>query len=198
MSYNTNAPRGLRPVKYINGGDYEGRVNQYTIAGSYATAMGRGDPVAVLADGTIGIGVAGAQCRGVLQYVEFYNTDGEFKQQNNWPAAQAIKTGTIAYGYVADDPNLLFDVQETDGSSGAGTPLALADRNLNINFVIGAPNTAGISTTSINNTTENTTATLNLKIVNLSDYPGNAVGNYANWLVTWNTHDLKSVGTLGV
>jgi len=198
MAYNTNAPNGLRPVKYINGGDYEGRVTQYAIASGYATAIGRNDPVAVLADGTIGIGVAGSQCRGVLQYVEFYSTDGTFNRQNNWPASTTVKTGTVPLAFVADDPNLLFDVQETDGSSGAGTPLALADRNLNINFVIGAPNTAGISTTSINNTTENTTSTLNLKIIGLSDYPGNAVGNYANWLVTWNTHDLKSVGTASV
>ena len=198
MSYNTNAPQGLKPVRYMDGTAYTGKTNRYEIAGSYATAIGKNDPVAVLADGTIGIGVAGSQCRGVLQEVEFTNSSGVFTKQPNWPAAQAIKTGTKAYAFVADDPALLFDVQETDGSSAAGTPLALADRNLNINFAIGAPNTLGVSTTSISNTTEAVTATLNMKIVNLSDYPGNALGNFANWLVTWNTHDLKSVGTLGV
>lgn len=198
MAYNTNAPRGLKPVRYMDGSAYTGKTNVYNIASAYATAIGENDPVAVLADGTLGIGVAGSQCRGVLRGVEYFTTAGAFVQSNNWPAATAIKTGTVAKAFVADDPTLLFDVQETNGSSAAGTALALADKNLNINFVIGAPGTDGVSTTSINNTTENTTSTLNLRIVALSDYPGNAVGSFANWLVTWNTHDLKSVGTAGV
>lgn len=198
MSYNTNAPQGLKPVRYQDGTPYTGKVNKYAIAGSYATAMGQYDPVAVLSDGTLGIGVAGSQCRGVLMWTEYTDSNGVYGKHPNWPAAQAIKAGTTAYGFVADDPTLCFDVQETNGSSAAGTALALADRNLNINFVIGAPNTMGVSTTSINNTTENTTSTLNLRILDLSDYPGNAVGSFANWLVTWNTHDLKSVGTAGV
>lgn len=198
MSYNTNAPQGLVPIRYKNGIAYDGKVARYEIASGYATAIGKNDPVAALADGTIGIGVAGAQCRGVLDHVSYINTSGIPVIQNNWVASTTVMANTVPYAFVADDPGLLFDVQETDGSSGAGTALALADRNLNINFVIGAPNTQGISTSSINNTTESTTSTLNLRIVNLSDYPGNAVGNYANWLVTWNTHDLKSVGTAGV
>lgn len=198
MSYNTNAPQGLKPVRYMDGTPYTGKTNVYNIASGYATALGENHPVAVLSDGTLGVGVAGSQCRGVLRSVEYYTSAGVFTQSNNWPASTTVKTGTVVKAFVADDPTLVFDVQETDGSSGAGTPLALADKNLNINFVIGAPNTMGISTTSINNTTENTTSTLNLKILALSDYPGNAVGNYANWLCTWNTHDLKSVGTAGV
>lgn len=198
MAYNTNAPRGLKPVRYMDGAAYTGKTNIYNIASGYATAIGEGSPVAVLSDGTIGIGVAGSQCRGVLLHVEYYTSAGAFVQSNFWPASTAIKTGTVAKAFVADDPSLLFDVQETDGSSAAGTPLALADKNLNINFAPGTVGTDGVSTASINNTTEATTSTLNLRIVALSDYPGNAVGNFANWLVTWNTHDLKSVGTAGV
>lgn len=198
MSYNTNAPQGLKPVRYQDGSPYTGKTNIYNIASGYATAIGENSPVAVLADGTLGIGVAGSQCRGVLRGVEYYTSAGAFVQSNYWPAATTVKTGTVVKAFVADDPTLVFDVQETNGSSAAGTPLALADRNLNINFVVGTPNGLGISTTSINNTTEDTTSTLNLKILALSDYPGNAVGSFANWLVTWNTHDLKSVGTAGV
>lgn len=198
MSYNTNAPQGLVPVRYMDGKAYDGKVNRYPLASGYATAIGKGDPVVTLADGTVGIGVAGTQCRGVLDHVSYVGANGVPVVQNNWVASTTVMANTVPYAYVADDPYLLFDVQETDGASGAGTPLALADRGLNINFVIGAPNTQGISTSSINNTTESTTSTLNLKIVDLSDYPGNAVGNYANWLVTWNTHQLKSVGTAGV
>lgn len=196
--YNTNAPLGLKPIRYQSGAAYQGKVNKYAIASGYATAIGQYDPVIALADGTIGIGVAGSPARGVLSYVEYTDTSGNYIKRPNWIASTTAKTGTTVKAYVADEPDLVFDAQETDGSSGAGTPLALADRNLNINFVIGAPNSFGVSTSSINNTTEATTSTLNLRLLDLSDYPGNAVGNYANWLVTWNTHDLKSKGTDGV
>lgn len=198
MAYNTNAPRGLKPVRYMDGSAYTGKTNVYNIASGYATAIGENDPVAVLSDGTLGIGAAGSQCRGVLRSVEYFTTAGAFVQANAWPASTTVKTGTVIKAFVADDPTLLFDAQETNGSSGAGTPFALADRNLNVNFVIGAPGTDGVSTSSLNNTTEAPTSTLNLRILQLSDYPGNAVGSFANWLVTWNTHDLKSVGTAGV
>jgi hypothetical protein len=196
--YNTNAPLGLKPVDYQTGGMYTGKSNRYRIASGYSTAIGQFDPVVTLSDGTIGIGVAGAACLGVLDYVEYFTSAGLYTKAPNWTASTSVKSGTTAYAYVFDDPALVMDVQETDGSSGAGTALALADCGLNINFVIGAPNALGISTTSLNNTTEQTTSTLNLKLLALSNYPGNAVGNYANWLVTWNNHQLRSVGTTGV
>lgn len=196
--YNTNAPLGLKPIDYRTGGMYTGKSNRYTIASAYATAIGQFDPVTTLSDGTIGIGVAGAACIGILDYVEYFTTAGAYIKAPNWVASTSAKSGTIVYAFVFDDPFLVMDAQETDGSSGAGTPLALADVGLNINFVIGAPNSIGQSTTSLNNTTEQTTATLNLKLMSLSNYPGNAVGNYANWIVTWNNHMLKGgTGTAG-
>lgn len=196
--YNTNAPLGLKPIDYRTGGAYTGKANQYRIASAYATAMGQFDPVVMLADGTIGIGVAGSQCVGILDYVEYFTTAGAYIKAPNWVASTTAKTGTTVYAYVFDDPFLVMDAQETDGSSGAGTALALADVGQNINFAIGAPNAFGVSTTSISNITESTASTYNLKIMALSNYPGNAVGSYANWIVTWNTHQLKSVGTVGV
>ncbi len=197
--YNTNAPLGLKPVRYVNGDTYTGKANRYRIASGYSTALGQWDPVTQLSDGTIGIGVAGSACLGVVEYFEYFTTAGAYVKSQNWAASTAVKSGTTAYAFVHDDPTILFDVQETDGSSGAGTPLALADCGLNINFVIGAPNSQGQSTTSLNNTTEQTTSTLNLKLLALSDYPGNAVGNYANWFVTWNNHLFKGgTGTTGI
>lgn len=200
MSYNTNAPQGLRPYRYGNGSLYNGAVNKYNIASAYGTAIFQFDPVTVLSDGTIGIAVAGAACLGVFMGVKYTDTTGFFWHRPNWIASTTLATGTVAEALIADDPNLWFDVQETDAAGAAGTPLALADRNLNINFRIGSGNAAtGQSTTSINNASEATTATLNLKIMDLSPYPGNAVGNYANWLVSWNNHIFKGgTGTAGV
>lgn len=198
MAYNTNAPQGLKPVRYMDGSPYTGKANRYRIASGYATAIGQWDPIVQLADGTVGIGVAGAACSGVLEYVEYFTTGGAYIKAPNWVASTTAKTGTTVYAFVHDDPTILFDVQETNGAGVSGTPIALADVGSNINFVIGAPSALGISTTSLNNTTTATTSTLNLKIMALSDYPGNAVGAFANWFVTWNSHTLKSVGTTGV
>jgi hypothetical protein len=199
MVYNTNAPRGFVPTRRIDGACASFAMNAYTIASGYATAIGKGDPVISLNDGTIGIGVAGSQVRGVLWGgVEYTDTSGNFIQRPNWVASTTAKAGTTVKAYIIDDPNIVFTIQETDGSSGAGTALALTDVGLNINFVIGAPNTLGDSTTSINNTTEDTTATLNCKILGLTDHPENAVGDYANLDVVFNAHQLKSVGTAGI
>ena len=42
---NPNAPFGLRPVRYLDGRPYAPSINGYTIADSYATAIGTGDLV---------------------------------------------------------------------------------------------------------------------------------------------------------
>lgn len=200
MAFGTNAAFGLRPVRYLNGSPWNGAVNSYALTSGYATAIYTGDPVVALADGTIGIGVVAIANRGVFMGCKYTDTSGIVQFRPSWTAATSVLTGTIPYALIADDPFLVFSIQETDGSGNAGTPLALADRNLNINFRLGTGTAAtGQSTTSIDNSTEATTALLNLKILDLDPTPGNVVGNFANWLCTWNTHDFKSgTGVSGV
>lgn len=199
MTYNNNAPMGLVPVRKLDGSAWTGAINTYPIASAYGTSLFTGDPVAALADGTIGIGVAGAPIRGVFQGVKYVDTLGNVQNSPYWPASTTVKTGTVPQAAIIDDPNVVFTVQETNGSGAAGTPLALADVNLNINFVSGTGNTAtGLSAFSLNNTTEANSIALNLRILGLDPTPGNAVGNFANWLVSINNHDLRSTGTSGV
>lgn len=199
MTYNSNAPLGFIPSQHVDGSPWNGALRSYPIASAYGTAMYTGDPVAMQADGTIGIGVAGAPIRGVFMGCFYTTAAGIYTPAQYWPASTVVKTGTTAYALVVDDPSVVFDIQETDGSSGAGTPLALADRGLNINFAVGTGSAAsGRSGASINNTTEATTVNLNCKIIDLAPRPGNVVGNYANWLVVINNHDLKGgYGTSG-
>jgi hypothetical protein len=201
MTFNSNFPLGFVPVRKLDGSAWTGQLGPtYTIASGYATSIFTGDPVAVLNDGTIGIGAAGSPIRGIFQGCKYTDTLGNFQCVPYWPGSTTVKTGTTVQALVIDDPNVVFTIQETNGSSAAGTPLALADINLNINFVSGTGNTAtGLSAFSINNTTENTTPTLNCKILGLDPTPGNAVGSFANWLVSINNHDLKGGGgTSGV
>lgn len=199
MTYGTDQPRGLVPVMYKTGAPYTGMVREYPIADAYATAIYTGDPVISLADGTIGIGVAGSVCRGVFMGVKYQGTDGIWYHRPYWPASTDTMGTSTARALIADDPNLVFSIQETNASGDAGTALALADRGLNANFVIAAGSTTtGITGSSLNNASELTTSTLNLKIMDLDPYPGNVVGSFANWLVCWNTHELMGVGTTGV
>ena len=111
---------------------------------------------------------------------------------NYWPGNPGVLTGSTVEALVIDDPNTVFSIQETNASGAAGTPLALADRGLNINFLYTAGSTStGSSAVSINNASEADTNTLNCKILQLDPTPGNAVGAFANWHVVFNNHLYK-------
>lgn len=198
MAYGVNAPLGLVPTRYLDGTPWNGQANPYIITSGYATAIGQWDPVTKLSDGSIGIAVAGSKFLGVFRGIQYIDSNGQPQFKRNYPASLAIATGTTIQAFVVDDADIVYTAQETDGSGNAGTPLALADVNLNINFLIGTPSAAtGQSTSSINNATENTTATLNLTIIGLTNRPGNVVGSFANWDVTPN-NTYHADGTTGV
>ena len=198
MAYGTNAPSGFNPVQKLDGSAWTGATNPYQITSTYATAIFKGDPVTILADGTLGVGTAGNACVGVFWGVKWTDSTGRVRFENYWPGNPGVLTGSTVEALVIDDPNVVFSVQETDGSGAAGTPLALADRGLNINFLYTAGSTStGQSAVSINNATEATTSTLNCKILQLDPLPGNAVGAFANWYVTINNH-LYRGGVTGV
>jgi hypothetical protein len=87
--------------------------------------------------------------------------------------------------YVADDPSLLFEIQEVSG----GTALTANDIGLNANFVVAAGSTTtGLSGVELNNATEATTNTLDLQIVGFQNRTGNEIGEHAKWLVRINRH----------
>jgi hypothetical protein len=200
MSYGTNAPMGLVPVRKLDGSAWTGQLTTYRLASGYGTAIFKGDPVTLLDNGTIGIGVAGAAIIGVFAGVQYIPSTGGLPVNSpNWVASTATLGAAAAQAMVIDDPNVVFTMQETNAAgTGAGTPLALTDVGLNANFRVGAGIAAtGQSTTSINNETEDTTNTLNVQILGLDPYPGNVVGNFANWLVRINNHRFRA-GTTGV
>ena len=198
MSYGTNAPNGFQPVKKLDGSAWTGATNPYQITSTYATALFRGDPVTTLADGSLGVGVAGATCVGVFWGVKYTDSTGVVKFMNYWPGNPGVLTGSVVEALVIDDPNTVFSIQETNASGAAGTPLALTDRGLNIDFLYTAGSTStGSSAVSINNATEAVTSTLNCKILQLDPTPGNAVGAFANWLVVLNNHFYRG-GVTGI
>ena len=198
MSFGTNAPQGLQPVRKLDGSAWTSSLNSYQIVTTYASSMFTGDPVTIGSDGYLARGVAGSAIVGVFMGVKYTDSTGTVKFMPYWPGNPGVQTGSTVEALVLDDPNLVFSIQETNGSGAAGTPLALADRGLNANFLYTAGNTAtGQSAVSLNNTTEADTSSLNLKIIDLDPTPGNVLGSFANWLVTVNNH-LYRGGVTGI
>src|SRR5574337_233247 len=197
---NANRPSGLSPVKHLITGDFNGQGNIYYIAAADTNAYAIGDPVASSGDGD-GNGVAGITLatagtgnaiRGVI--LGLGTSEGGIFNPNNLNSTTrpsgAQPTGW--YAIVADDPNIIFAVQEV----GTGTAFTSASIGLNANLVSGA-NNGFQSGWQLSNVAAATTNTLQVRIMGLSRTIDNAYGFYAKWLVKINNHEL-SAGTAGV
>lgn len=199
---NPNKPTGLTPKKYLGGADWDGKGFMYYIDQTDTNAYYTGDIVALSgtgsADGVPGVtlATAGNTAVGVLIGVGGINTKGgPYVDPNNLNASIAIPA-TKTRGYVvlvADDPNIIFEIQESNG------PLAVTDIGLNANFLYAAPANPvnAYSGTTLNATGKATTSTLNLKIQRLVQRVDNALGAFAKWEVLINNHAYRA-GITGV
>ena len=181
---NVDSPFGLRPVRYMSGAPYNGAVNAYSTVTGDGTAIYIGDPVIISGtastiDGVIYQDVDQAATGDVIVGVVV----GVKPESRDSTIYRAASTARVLY--VADDPSLLFEIQEVSG----GTALAAADIGLNANFVVAAGSaTTGQSGVELNNATEATTNTLDVQIVGFANRPGNEIGEHAKWLVRLNRH----------
>lgn len=161
--------RGLLPVGTVSGSPYTGAARVYSVAAANATAIFVGDLVtgATTSQTLNGVtmqdvvqGATGDVFQGVVVGV-LPDTNASLPYR---------AASTLRRLLVADDPNLLF---ETDDIS-TGTPLAAADIGLNANVVVGSGSTVtGYSSMELDNSTEATTNTLDLKIVGVVNRPDN-------------------------
>ena len=113
---NTNAPTGFNPVRYLSGAPYNGAVNYYSVAAGNATAIYVGDPVKDVGTGQTISGTmykdvilagTGDVITGVVVAVmpDLTGTGAGFGSTTY----RAASTARILA--VADDPNLLFEIQ---------------------------------------------------------------------------------------
>jgi hypothetical protein len=184
---NDNSPRGLRPVRHRNGAPYNGAVTRYYVPASDSTALYLGDPVIIAgsadADGVASVtratAAGGAYILGVVVGVEPASRDSTTYR----PAS------TAAYVFVADDPDLVFEIQE-DAVGGA---LAAADVGLNADLVAGSGSTAtGYSGFQLDTSTKATTNTLQLRILGFVQRANNEIGANAKVLVGINLHQSRN------
>jgi len=183
---NTDTPNGLRPVKTVSGKPYTGAKRSFNALATYGTALFIGDPVEIvgtsttLADGRIVSDIEAAETADVIDGVIVGFAPSPTDLSSTYRAAS-----TAREVYVCTDPDMLYEVQE--GST--GTALTAADLGLNIDFVVAAGSaTTGLSGVMINNASEATTNTLDLKLVEFVNRPDNVIGYSAKWLVKINRH----------
>lgn len=184
---NANAPAGLRPVRHRNGAPYNGAATRYAVAAADATALFIGDPV-ILAGSADADGVAtvvrATAAGGAFMLGPVVSVEPETRDSLPYRAAS-----TARYVYVADDPDLVFEIQE-DAVGGA---LAAADVGLNADLVAGTGSTiTGLSGFQLDTSTKATTATLQLRILGFSQRVDNEIGANAKVLVTINLHSLRN------
>lgn len=201
---NVNKPSGFTPVQYLNGAQWNGQARLYSIAASYGTALYIGDPVissgTADTNGVPGVVLAAATgaVRGVivgLGVAEGLIADPTNLDRTYRPASDP----RVWYAMVADDPNLIFEVQEESN----GTAIAATEIGLNTISKVGTGNgyVSGWMIPSVTGATPATTATLQVRLMGLARYPAgaNTFGAYAKHLVMFNVHELAhGTGAAGV
>jgi len=198
---NPNAPSGLTPVKMLTGAPYNGQATLYSIDKDYATALYIGDPVissgTASAGGIAGITLAAATgpIRGVIVGLSDQYGGEAIVGNPNITYRPAAATSADWYAMVVDDPNVIFQVQEHSN----GTQLTATEVGLNQVLYLAAGNgyVSGWMLASYSDATPNTTSTLQVRLLGLSQIQNNAFGAYAKWNVLINAHELR-VGSAGL
>lgn len=200
---NTSRISGFRVIGNLKGAGATGQANLYYVA-SAADEILVGDVVKLSgssdANGRPGADLAAAGDVPVGIVVGIINS----KQDPNGamttgsitldlPAVAQIAAGAAGYILVADDPDVVLEVEASNG-----TPL-VTDVGLNASHANGARTaTTRTSPAYLDFGTEATGATLNFQILGFVQRADNEVGANAKMKVRFNVHQYKSVGTTGI
>jgi len=195
MAYPTvNAPYGLVPINLIGGQVFAGATRQLPIASGYGTAIYYGDVVKFnTTDGTIvkETGTATVSANGVVGVFlgcTYTNpSTGQKLFAQSYPSGGVVASDIEAY--VADDPDQLFKVAVTGGSTSTTvTPISGAILGSNMGISQPAANTtiSGNSNIGAYNAADSTVFTLPLRVVALVPETTDSSGNYSEVIVKWN------------
>lgn len=196
---NVNSAFGLRPVRHLGGAPYNGACNTYIAPASYATDLFIGDPVVV--SGTSSAGTVGGAYPEIARA-----TAGATNQITGVivgfePTPAIVDTGygaasTLRKVYVADDPALMFEIQE----DATGNAVELAEVGLNANLAAGSGSTyTKKSGFELDSSSAAADATFQLSIRGFVDRPDNtAASDDAKLLVTINLHTNRLAAVAGL
>jgi len=192
---NNDTPLGLVPIRHSNGAPYNGAYSEYYIPASVTPVLGVGDPVVVT--GTTNTTAYMGNVPGTLPTIDKAVADsgyitGVIVGFNLLPTDltktyNATLTERIAY--VADDPDLVFEIQEdSDGAALAAVDVGL---NAELIFTHSTSTTSGKSGVELDSSTKATTAGHLLRIRRLINRVDNEIGDHAKWEVTINNHTQR-------
>lgn len=172
---NSNAPFGARFIKSLQPHSVSGGVNWYTVPASDNTAIFLGD--FVTHQGTAAIGATGQYFPVVSQsaandkvtgIVVGFNSDRTYESQIYRTAS------TLRDVLVLDDPYAVFEIQASNGAFTA----AMVGQNIDIAVAAGST-VNGLSGMTVDIATVDATATLPVRILNMSNRYNNELGAYA-------------------
>jgi hypothetical protein len=195
---NTNAPFGLRPVRYLDGRPYNGAVSFYFATGATGvirpgdpvvesgtanTSEFQGHPPGTLPTCTIALDGDGDPITGVCVAVLPVTRDSLTYRETSTDRIIAVARG----------PDLVFEVQADAG----GTALAVTDVGLHACLKVGTTSTLISDWTLDASDSPANDPSNQLKILGFGKKPKNEVGAYAVVEVLINNHTLSNVDDAG-
>lgn len=183
----TATPYGARPVNLIGGQFYAGGTRQLKIASGYNTNIFFGDFVKLVVGGTIekDTGTTAMTTCGVFLGVSYIDPSLGYYVNRQWWSAGTTPAAGDAMAIIADDPDLIFQIQAsaTLGQNAIGTNAAVVQN---------AGSTAmGDSRVTVNAGSIADTATLPIRIIDF--VPGEVGAAYPDLLVKINTHAYNTL-----
>jgi hypothetical protein len=188
---NVDAPNGLWPRRYLSGAPWNGKAGMYFIPDTDSDGnYGIGDVVKLAGSADAnGVMTVTGNCAstqvfcGVIIAVVPVTSESTLYRADD----------TARYVLVADDPNLLFSIQEDSVSA----DFAAIDTGRNAVLTgFKTPNTTtGYSILELDSSTASATTAADVALYGLDRYPGNAFGANARWLVRLNNHQFVNATT---
>lgn len=200
---NANIPRGIMPVRYRSGAMYNGAANIYNVPASFATALFIGDPVIGVTNTSDGNGIPNVTIAGgagaiLLGAVVGFVAAGDPPVARTRDMTVYRAASTQSYVLIADDPDLLFEVQEDS----VGGNMSLGAGGRNVDLIAGTGNTAtGYSGWMLDSSTLAVTNTLTMRVLRPveradNDLATSPTATNAKWLCSINLHAVRA--TLGI
>lgn len=196
---NINKPMGLSAIGNIGTNEFNGQVRVYYIAQGDTNAYAIGDPVATNSGAADANGVSAvtlatagnsALLRGAIMSMGGTIEGAMYGDPNNLTIT--VIPATKTYGYyvaVADDPSIIWEIQEFSGSG--STNFTAADIGKNCNLKAGT-NNGFVSGWVLDDTAASSTSnTRQVRLMGIARRADNAFGSYCKFLVMINQHELN-------
>lgn len=197
---NVDRAAGLRPVKYLNGTPWNGKVTMYYKSGAGVIYKGS----CVKHAGTAGADGKTPACTIAGATDKILGVAVGFGNQKNIAADVTslnrvyCPASTAMYIAVVDDPNVVFEVQEDNGSSAHLAATNVGENVVLVNSSAGSTTTGWSSAEIDSDSTATAYASHPLLLVGVADREDNSMGSSADhtkWLVRIADHHFAIPAT---